>query len=336
MDLTSQASFIPFAHGGDLAAAEARFGRPDAGWLDLSTGINPFSYPLPTLRPDDWTRLPADDAALRQAAACAYGVSSPACILPTPGSEAGIRLLARENRVARVRILGPTYSTHADAWRRVGAEVIETTDFESLVDADAAVVVHPNNPDGRLVEPKELLRLADAMASRSGFLAVDEAFADLYPEASVAGAVGRPGLFVLRSFGKFFGLAGLRLGFLLAEPDRIADMKASQGAWAISGPAQAVGAQALEDKAWHHAMRGRLADEAKALDAVLAQAGLVPSGGAALFRYLRDPRAHMIFETLARQGILVRPFAHTKDALRIGLPPSAEARKRLADALRAL
>lgn len=336
MDFDAANAFIPFAHGGDLTAAEARFGRPADGWLDLSTGINPFSYPLPDFKSEDWTRLPADDLPLRRAAAGAYGVISEDCVLPAPGSEAAIRLLARECRVGRVRIWGPTYSTHADAWSRAGSEVIETEDFASLADADAAVVVNPNNPDGRLAAPRDLLQLAAHMEKRGGFLVVDEAFADLCPAKSVAVAVGRPGLFVLRSFGKFYGLAGLRLGFLLAASEKIVKIKATQGAWAVSGPAQTVGIRALADKTWQEDMRRRLAGESAALDQVLAGAGLPACGGTDLFRYLRNLNAPKIFESLARQGILVRPFAHTPDALRVGLPPSEAARARLAQALRSL
>jgi cobalamin biosynthetic protein CobC len=324
------------AHGGDLAAAEARFGRPRDGWLDLSTGINPFAYPLPSLDPGLWRGLPDSgaDLALRLAAAEAWGVADPDAIVIAPGSQALIQALARLVPPTTVAILGPTYAGHADAFARAGHRVAIHARHEPFAAAGVAVVVNPNNPDGRVTAPEELQALAGQMPARNGLLVVDEAFVDLRPELSVA-ARGLPATIALRSFGKFFGLAGLRLGFAVCAPDLARTLCAALGPWPVSGPALAIGHAALADRAWIEATRAHLAAESDRLDALLAQAGLTGLGGTALFRLAGAERAWALYEHLARLGILVRPFATEPRWLRFGLPPDEAAARRLGAALAA-
>ncbi|CAA7618370.1 threonine-phosphate decarboxylase CobD [Magnetospirillum sp. UT-4] len=313
-------------HGGDLAAAEARWGRPHAGWLDLSTGINPWPYPLPALSPEAWTRLPgaAAEAGLRDAAARHYGCD-PGQVLAAPGTGALIRALPRCLPAGTVAVVGPTYGEHAPAWTAAGHAVREVTGLEQAEGADVALVVNPNNPDGRRVAPAML-------TARAGFTLVDEAFGEVAPELSVAGRVG-PRLAVLRSFGKFYGLAGLRLGFLIADPAVIAAVAAQLGPWPVSGPALAVGTKALSDQSWADSMRPRLEARAAALDGVLAAAGLRVVGGTGLFRLAAHDHAAALYDCLGRAGILVRAFPARPTLLRFGLPGDEGGLERLAGAL---
>lgn len=321
-------------HGGDLASAEARFGRPAEGWLDLSTGINPYPYPLPELSEQVWHRLPDRDAeaALIAAASDCYGVADPAMLVAAPGSQALIQWLPRLMEPSRVTVVGPTYAEHAAAWTSAGHEV-EVADGETVhSDSRVVVLVNPNNPDGHRYAPEGLLDLAAALHRRHGLLVVDEAFADVAPELSLAGRVV-PGLVILRSVGKFFGLAGLRLGFAVSAPEFAARLRSAIGPWAISGAALSVGTVALADMGWIAGMRRRLRADAVALDEILNGAGLAVSGGTDLFRLAIAPRAWMLYDHLGQRGVLVRPFAEQARWLRFGLPGGTVGRERLRRAL---
>lgn len=320
-------------HGGDLAAAEARWGRPAAGWLDLSTGINPWPYALPPLPAEAWTRLPGhgEEAALRAAAARRFRVVGADHVLAGPGTSALIQALPRARAPGAVAVVGPTYGEHARAWAAAGHDVREVASLEQA-DAPVIVIVNPNNPDGRVVAPELLLELAARQAARGGLLLVDEAFGDMTPALSVAPRLG-PGLVVLRSFGKFYGLAGVRLGFALAEPALLEPLAVQLGPWPVSGPALAVGAAALADDAWAAAMTARLAEATAALDGVLERAGLSIHGGTTLFRLAAHDRAAQLYDRLGRAGILVRAFVGRPHLLRFGLPAGADELERLARGL---
>jgi len=333
MALTPPMSNLPI-HGGDLAAAEARWGKPAEGWLDLSTGINPWPYPIPALAPEAWTRLPGagEDLALRQAAARRFRAPSAAHVLAGPGTSALIQALPRTRAPGRVAVVAPTYGEHARAWAAAGHTVEEVAALERA-EADVVVVVNPNNPDGRVVPPATLLTFARAQAEKGGLLLVDEAFGDMTPALSVVPDLC-PGLAMLRSFGKFYGLAGLRLGFLVAEPGVLAAVAGQWGPWPVSGPALAVGHAALGDDSWAEATTARLSEEAASLDAVLERAGFAILGGTTLFRLARHPDAAAFYDRLGRAGILVRAFDGRPDLLRFGLPPDGEGRDRLARVLK--
>jgi cobalamin biosynthetic protein CobC len=320
-------------HGGRLIAARRAFPDAPAPFLDLSTGINPHPYPLPDLRPAAFTRLPEPEevAALEAAAAAAYGVADPARVVAAPGTQALIQVLPRLLPQRVVAVPGPTYAGHARAWREAGARVIEGVEPGA---ADASVLCNPNNPDGRRLPAAHLL----ATVPR-GLLVVDEAFVDLEPDAatlSLAPQAGQPGaeaVVVLRSFGKTYGLAGLRLGFAVAAPDLAAALRTALGPWAVSGPAIAAGLAALADAPWRGAMGARLAREAAALDACLRAAGLDIVGGTVLFRLAAGAQAPSLREALGRAGILVRHFAAEPRWLRFGLPADDAAWARLQRAL---
>lgn len=325
----------PPRHGGDLAAAIATYDGRRGDWLDLSTGINPHAYPIPALPPEAWTHLPQGDAeaALRGAAAGCYGVPDPACIVPAPGTQALIQWLARLTAPGTVAVVGPTYGEHAAQWRLAGHTVREVAEAGDHAQAAVLIVVNPNNPDGRIVPRRDLLAIADRRAAHGRLTIVDEAFADVAPHASIADAAGLPGLVILRSFGKVFGLAGLRLGFALASPVPAQRLREALGPWPVSGPALAIGALALADTGWIAAMRTQLATEAAQLDAVLAAAGLTVVGGTPLFRLIATAEAPAIYARLARRHILTRPFDYRPDWLRLGLPGDTGRLGRLAEGL---
>jgi cobalamin biosynthesis protein CobC len=326
-------SMVP--HGGDLAAAEARWGRPAEGWLDLSTGINPKPYPIPAIDPAAWHRLPQHDrlrALLETARAC-YGAPADAPIVAAPGTQILIQLLPRLRPGARVAILGQTYGEHAACWAAEGAAVATIGSLNEAAAAEVVVLVNPNNPDGRVVDSARLLALAEGLAARGGLLVVDEAFAEVTPWASVAAEAGRPRLLILRSFGKFFGLAGIRLGFALgaaAEVERLAQLL---GPWAVPGPAIEIGITALLDRGWQDETRTRLLAAAKRLTDLLSAHGFADRGGTDLFRLVEHPEAARIWDRLGRAGLLVRPFPDRPTLLRFGLPGDEAGFARLAAAL---
>lgn len=322
-------------HGGDLAAAEAAFGRPRDGWLDLSTGVNPHAYALPPFPPDSLTRLPnqADLDALIKAARAAYGWRGEAPVVAAPGAQAIIQLLPYLRVRGTVAVVGPTYSEHAYVWARAGHDVWQVETVSDGRDAEVVIVVNPDNPTGRM-EPRVVLRgLADQMAERGGLLVVDEAFADVTPDDALGRKVGRPGLVVLRSFGKFFGLPGVRLGFAAGDEEMLRELQGELGPWPVSGPAIAAGKLALADEAWIATMRLRLAVDALRLERVLVEAGLAIIGGCDLFRLAQHERAEQIHEDLGRAGVLCRSFEDRPGELRFGLPPDDAGFNRLETAL---
>ena len=325
----------PLIHGGDLGAARKLFPGAPEPFIDLSTGINPFPYRLPPLEQAVFARLPEPAAVERLAAiaAAAYGAPSPAHVVAGPGLQLLLPLVAALVAPGRAAVLGPTYAEHARVAALAGHEVRAVTAIGDLAGADLAVVVNPNNPDGRIIE-RDVLR---KLAGQVGLLVVDEAFIDAGPIGnSLASEPACPNVVVLRSFGKFFGLAGVRLGFALAAPDIAQGLRAKLGPWPVSGPALAVGAAALADGEWIAQTRVRLAADARRLASLLAGAGLDVVGGTPLFRLVRTPAAAELFDRLGRAGIFVRRFAEQPAWLRFGLPGAETDWDRLAAALAGL
>jgi cobalamin biosynthetic protein CobC len=315
----------PIAHGGDLGEIKRRFPDAPRPWIDLSTGINPVPYPVPAVSAEAWTRLPsqADEEALLAAAAARYGVRDARTIVAAPGTQALIQLLPRLVPTGRVAIVGPTYAEHQACWARHGHEVRVVATPE---DADVVVVVNPDNPTGRLLAPSDLAPV------HCGLLVVDEAFIDFLPrEVSLAGNLP-PTAVVLRSFGKTYGLGGLRLGFAIAAREMAQRLRAEIGPWAVSGPALEIGRRALGDSAWLQAARERLVTDSDRLDGLLRAAGFEIVGGTVLFRLACHPLAATFVLRLAAQGIHVRAFADAPDRLRFGLPADDAAFVRLAAA----
>lgn len=311
-------SDLAMAHGGGLIAARAMFPMAPEPWIDLSTGINPLPYPVPALPPAAYQRLPEPEEVrqLEAAAARAYGVPDPCTVVGAPGTQILISLLPRLLRPGRVAVVGPTYSEHAAAWAAAGSTVSTVPDVASVGSEPAAVLCNPNNPDGRRTRVADLL----ALAARVGVLVVDEAFADLEgPGLSLAPALPANAV-VLRSFGKTYGLAGLRLGFAVASLPMAHTIRNALGPWAVSGAAVAFGTAALSDAVWLQAARTRLQADAARLDDLLTQAGFRILGGTLLFRLAQHAGAAAVFDRLGRSGILVRRFDAEPNWLRFGIP----------------
>ncbi|RWP31349.1 threonine-phosphate decarboxylase CobD [Mesorhizobium sp.] len=323
-------------HGGSLGRARALFPHAPQPFVDLSTGINPHSYPFFELPATALSRLPeaARVRDLADVAASAYGAPSAANVVAAPGTQILLPRVASLVSPGKALVLGPTYAEHQRAAAIAGHAVTEIDDFEALAGADLAIVVNPNNPDGRIVERKKLLALAERLRARGGLLVVDEAFMDVGPLGeSLDGDVEHGGIVVLRSFGKFFGLAGLRLGFALADALTVERLEAQFGPWAVAGPALEYGIRALADSGWQAEMRRRLARDAARLDALFGRFGVAVAGGTTLFRYIRLADAAGLFSVLGERGILLRHFSGRPEVLRAGLPGEGEEWQRLESAL---
>lgn len=311
-------------HGGDMDAAIARFGGHSEDWIDLSTGINRLPWPLPDLPASASRALPrrAMFDACAEAARSAFGAARNVPCLPVAGAQAAIRLVPLLRECGRAGIVVPTYNEHAAAFAAFGWDVTEVPDAADLDGFDAAVLVNPNNPDGRSWPAERVLDLA----SRNGLVIVDESFADVDPELSVCPDLdGLGGVVALRSFGKFYGLAGLRLGFALGSAPEIAALADAAGPWAVSGPALHAGTLALADRDWTRATRERLRSNASRLDRLAAAAGWRLVGGTGLFRLYDTGDAAAAQERLARHRVWSRVFPYSRRWLRLGLPgPESE------------
>ncbi|GAA0468533.1 threonine-phosphate decarboxylase CobD [Parasphingorhabdus litoris] len=318
----TSAATDPFRfHGGRLAAAAAQFPSASAPWIDLSTGISPWAYPVPEMAPDVFSRLPEPEyvAHLEQAAAKVFKLDNLSEILAVPGSDMAIRILGTLFTKKRAAMLTPIYSGHRTAWPEA-----EEISIDEVTDQELVILANPNNPDGRVVSPDQLRALP-------GQVIVDEAFAETAPSVSMLPE--RDGAIVLRSFGKFFGLAGIRLGFVIADAAIVERLRTMLGDWPISGIAATIGLAAYRDGEWQDRQRQRLKEAAARLDDMLGNSDLNILGGTSLFRLASHDNARELFVILGQSGILVRPFSRDEKQLRFGLPASEEEWQRLENAL---
>ncbi|MBU6297698.1 MAG: threonine-phosphate decarboxylase [Alphaproteobacteria bacterium] len=306
-------------HGGRLRTAAECYGIPLEQWLDLSTGINPNGWPVPALQHDLWSRLPEENDGLNAAAQAYYGTVP---LLPVAGSQAAIQALPFLRAPCRVSVIAPGYAEHADAWMRHGHHVtpVAAEGLDAVVaQSDVLLLIQPNNPTGSLVPRSQLQAWRAELAARGGWLVVDEAFVDATPEQSLMSVMPQPGLIILRSLGKFFGLAGLRVGFVSATPALLSALRTRLGPWSIATASRWIATTALCDRGWQMRARHELSPRAARLGALLNDCGLTPSGGTALFQWVRTERARPIHQHLANRAILTRLF-ETPPSLRFGLP----------------
>lgn len=308
-----------------MGRARLLFPKAPEPWIDLSTGINPHSYPHSPIPASAFARLPEPTAVetLKEIAVAAFGAPSAAHIVAAPGTQMLMPLLAQiaVGRGAKsCGVLSPAYAEHARTARMAGLVVTEVSDIEALSAFDYAVVINPNNPDGRVWGRSELLALADAMHQKGGLLVVDEAFIETGYAESVADATTSDSLVVLRSFGKFYGMAGIRLGFAIGHPDIAEGLESMLGPWAVSGPALHIATEALVDQAWRDGMRLRLKEDSQRLNGLLGKVSLTIFGGTSLFTLVRDAQVQDLSIHLMRNGILTRTFDERQDDMRFGLP----------------
>ena len=332
-------SLSPPEHGGRLRAAAKRWAIPLDQWLDLSTGINPHGWAVPGIPEEVWRCLPEPGDGLEQRIRQWVGAPDAAACIALAGSQAAIMHLPRLRPPCRVGVPFPGYREHGHNWAAAGHRVIEigndqlADDDESWLDElDVLVWINPNNPTGQVVDPGRLLGWHQRLQRHGGWLIVDEAFVDATPELSVGQATDRHGLVVMRSLGKFFGLAGLRAGAVVGDPTIVEQLDAMIGPWSVSGPARFVMGRALADTQWQAATIERLHSESQRLADCLSRHGFEGVAGTALFKYVRHGRAAEFAGELARRGILVREFENPA-ALRFGLPGSEPEWNRLDQAL---
>lgn len=311
-------------HGGALDLAIAQYGSLADAWLDLSTGINPHHYPIHSTSLSSWTQLPQNSmmVELTEAASEAYNCSSQH-IIAANGTQSLIEKLPEIFEKSTIAILSPTYEEHAHNWKKHGHNVIVTDDLERAKNADHLLIVNPNNPTGKLFSPQEMRELGAYFAAKNGYLIIDEAFMDLTPDMSMANVAGEDGFVILRSFGKFFGLAGVRIGFMLAPSNLLEDMQKHIGLWNIAGMAMDVATLALNDTLWQKTMRQTLALEMQDMSRILTKNGFNIVGSTDLFCLATMPNAeisaHKYFDKLARNHILTRKFIDNESVLRFGL-----------------
>lgn len=314
-------------HGGRILAAAEKYHIAKEDWIDLSTGLNPNGWPVPSNIPAEvWQSLPEDEDGLQTVACRYYGCD--AC-LPVAGSQAAIQTLPTLRSRSKVGIISPTYAEHEYNWKQAGHDVIQLNveDVEQHIHTlDVLVVINPNNPTGKMIAIKQLLEWHQQLSSRGGWLIVDEAFMDVTPEKSLVASGIKPGLIILRSMGKFFGIAGIRCGFVISDNELLQRLAQKLGPWSLTGPTRYIAKQALLDETWHTKTRTELKESAARLHKILSQAGLSPNGGTALFQWLEHEHAEDIYEACAEKGVLIRLFekstATSKPSLRFGLPAS--------------
>ena len=342
MSKSEHAYFKPdgLHHGGRILAAVEKYHIAQEDWLDLSTGLNPTAWPVPSIPSELWQALPEEHDGL-QAAACQY-YGCDAC-LPVAGSQAAIQTLPTLRSYSKVGVISPTYAEHEYNWRQAGHDVIPLSIEEvdqQVNQLDVLVVINPNNPTGNVISTEQLLDWRRTLSSRGGWLIVDEAFMDVTPERSLVPSGGKPGLIILRSIGKFFGLAGIRCGFVISDNELLQRLSKKLGPWTLTGVTRFVARQALLDKTWQMEARKSIVASSERLSEMLSKAGLLPNGGTALFQWVEHSKAKELYEAFAKKGVLIRLFNKqekmTTPSLRFGLPASEKQWQKFSDSLMSL
>lgn len=304
-------------HGGHLIEAAEKYSIPLAQWIDLSTGINPNGWPIPTIPAECWQRLPESADGLLDAAKQYYQCQS---ILAVAGSQAAIQALPLLRKKSKVGVLAPAYAEHAYSWKKAGHEVIELNNIDTQVESlDVLILINPNNPTGQSHTKQQLINWQQQLKKRNGWLIVDEAFIDTDPEQSLANYPATEGLIILRSIGKFFGLAGIRCGFVIATENLLKQLNEHLGPWAISHPSRYIATAALLDITWQQKTQAELNNQSQRLTLLLQQNGLKVSNKTDLFQWIKTKNAEEIYQKLAQQGVLTRLFTQPL-SLRFGLP----------------
>ncbi|MEM5527682.1 aminotransferase class I/II-fold pyridoxal phosphate-dependent enzyme [Gammaproteobacteria bacterium AS21] len=269
----STKSSMRFEHGGDLVQASAHFSIALEHWLDLSTGLSPYSYPAQGIPAWAFEHLPYLQPQFIKASATYYGAEQG---IPCIGSQMLIQTLPY--CVANYPVLLPDigYNEHRKSWAKAGFDLsfypaLDAEKMQSSIDQTLLenprqhlVIINPNNPTGVLIEPAQLITWAKQLDSGC-YLVIDEAFIDLWPQYSVLSRCWPDNILVLRSFGKFFGLAGIRIGFAFCQGLLKAKLIDKLGLWMINGPAQYLAAKAMLDERWQHDARKKIHSAAKGM-----------------------------------------------------------------------
>lgn len=319
-------------HGGNLERAMQSYGGSPSDWIDISTGISPFSASLPELRLSDWHRLP-ESASLDELAQIAqvYYASNQECIV-TSGSQFLINHLP-DLLKGDIGILEPSYGEYAASFARHGREYNALDTIDEIDDVQSIILANPNNPDGRLYAQGELYELAEVLKKRDGYLVVDEAFCDVCDNASMLIADPIENLIVLKSFGKFFGLAGARIGFVFAHNDVLHQIEQLQGPWSVSGPSISVAKYVLTCDGIHQDLLREISSRHSQFIQMLSDTRLKIIGGTKLFTLIEHENATDLHEHFLNKKILTRKFDYNACWLRLGLTSSTEEDLRLKQAI---
>lgn len=318
-----------------MLEAAQKYQIPVSDWLDLSTGINPNGYPVPKIPDAVWLRLPENLDGLIAVAQQYYQCAS---LLAVAGSQAAIQALPQLRKASVVGLVTPSYAEHAHAWQKAGHIIVSLSanDIDLHIhQLDCLVLVNPNNPSACQFSKEQCFAWLDVLQKKKGWLIVDEAFIDCMPELSLSRYAPLKGLIVLRSIGKFFGLAGIRAGFVLAEADILNQLNELLGPWALSHPTRFVTACALQDKPWQDVARVQLQLDSQRLAHLLGDYQLIPAGSTPLFQWVVVENAEEIHYLLAKQAVFTRLFAQPA-SLRFGLPANESEWAHLTSALQAI
>lgn len=330
-------------HGGNLTEAIKQYNITKENWLDLSTGISPWTYPFQPLPDRVWQELPPSGSELLASAAKFYDVKQNS-ITATPGSQIAIRLLPQLFEPSKVAIPTLGYKEHAASWQMANHQTLHYHDATELLElintnrVEHVVVINPNNPNGEKLNLRTLDRI---ILKISGICIIDEAFIDYYDDdfdegddsTSISSATKvlsdfeYDNLIILRSVGKFFGLAGIRLGFCIGFHPSLQTLNALLQPWSISHASQYIGIQALQDKQWQQQQRVKIKQHQNAFQMALndllnqhleqhtsAEAGLFTTV------FADDTALNKLHHQLAKQGILTRLDNDQQSWLRFGLP----------------
>ena len=248
-------------HGGDVETASKYFSIAKENWLDLSTGMNPLSYPVCELPQAIFEELPYVSAEFCSAVTKYYGMPN---WLAVNGSQSVIQSLPsvlNEKQLFPILLPDFGYKEHQKHWQKTNelafySSLNEKKAISSIHEAlgrnnqQHVLVINPNNPTAAMISAEQLLAIAERLAD-GAHLVVDEAFMDFSPECSLLKHEIPENVVVMRSFGKFFGLAGLRLGFVFSSNKEILhSIDERLGLWQVNNPAQFIANKALADEKW--------------------------------------------------------------------------------------
>ena len=314
-------------HGGNLDKAISFYGGKESEWIDLSTGINPNSYPIPKLSISDWRSLPTKTEIkdLESIIKSKQKISSE--IIMVPGAQMAINFLPflLKGEGTEVRILTPTYNEYNYCFTNTGFKVNSCQKFNQLFNSDIAIIVNPNNPDGKIYEINELFELSKSVK----ILIVDESFIDSVECDSIVNQLNEDvsNIIVIRSFGKFFGLAGLRLGYVFSGKEIIRKFKRFFGPWQISKMSVKIATIAFSDDVWIKKTKNNLNEKANAIDNLMKKINWKITGGTNLFRLYSTSNSDLAQKLLAEKFIWSRKFSYSKKWIRLGIPNERDFKK---------
>ncbi len=325
-------------HGGNLEQACKEYGGTLENWLDMSTGISPWHYPTPEIPSSVWQQLPSNSQRLIEAASQFYQAPVHE-IAPGAGSQPLIRLIPQFIESSTVALPSLGYQEHAYAWQLAGHQPVfyrNTTELLALVEnnnVDHAVLINPNNPTGEITPPNTIKSLA---CNINGHLIIDEAFFECiesqHPNSLSAISHSHPNITVLRSLGKFFGLAGLRVGFAIGRNELVTQLRRFTQPWPISSAGELIAISALQDSAWHTKQRARIRTHSLVFEHLVsklaANVGITHTTHTGLFHTLfgAPDNINWLHHALAKQNIWTRRNNSTDPQawLRLSLPADTD------------